>query len=44
VIAVDKHKIPHYGKTPDMKHMIFPEHENGTSVFESYITAKAWLE
>jgi len=40
-VAVDKHKIPHYDKKPDMRHMIFPEHEQGTSVFESYITAKA---
>jgi len=41
VRAVDKHKIPRYDKKPDMRHMIFSKHECGTSLFESYITAKA---
>ena len=40
VIAIDKHKIPHYDKKPDMTHMVYSEHEAGTYVFESYMTAK----
>lgn len=40
VAAIDKHKIPHHDKNPDMRHLVYSKHEYGTSVFESYITAK----
>ena len=32
VIAIDKHKIPHYDKEPDMTHLVYSEHDAGTYV------------
>ena len=29
-VAIDKHKIPHYDKEPDMSTMVFSKHEHGT--------------
>lgn len=40
IVAIDKHKIAHYDKNPDMKYLINSKYEAGTGVFESYITAK----
>ena len=40
VIAIDKHKIPHYDKEPDMTHLVYSEHDAGTYVFETHMTAK----
>ncbi len=40
VAAIDKHKIPHYDKDPDMTDMVYSKHHAGTYVFEAYMTAK----
>ena len=40
VIAIDKHKIPHYDKKPDMTHLTYSKYDAGTYVFESHMTAK----
>ncbi len=40
VAAIDKHKIPHHDKNPDLKHLIQSKYESGTYRFESYMTSK----
>ena len=40
VIAIDKHKIAHYDRDPDMKFMVHSKKEAGTYTFESHMTAR----
>ena len=40
VAAIDKHKIPHHDKNPDLRHLIQSKYESGTYRFESYMTSK----
>ncbi len=40
VAAIDKHKIPHHDRNPDLRYLIQSKYESGTYRFESYITSK----
>ncbi len=38
--AIDKHRIPHHDKNPDLRRLIQSKYESGTYRFESYMTSK----
>ncbi len=40
VVAIDKNNIPHYDKIPNMKYMVHSKYEYGTTLFQSFMTAK----
>ena len=40
VVAIDKNNIPHYDKIPNMKYMVHSKYDQGTTLFQSFMTAK----